>query len=237
MDRISEVKKKREFSQLPDSVVERAVGVVGEDVKEVRALLRKYFGVFLTNKVLKGEGVEILKSHKSSQHRNYEEFYGKIFSIVGDIGSVEDLGCGVNSFSYKFLPSGVNYVGVEAVGQLVDSANNYFSENGFEKAKVLHGDLFDSDVALKVLKKAVAPRVVFMFQVIDALESFERDFSKDFLKAVVSESEFVVVSYLVKSLSGGVLKANRKWLVEFAEENFNIVDSFELDGERVLIFN
>ena len=219
---IKEVKEKREFSQLPDSVVERAIGVVGEDVKEVRALLRKYFGVFLTNKVLKGEGVEILKNHKSSKHRDYEKLYGKIFEKVGGVGSIIDLGCGVNGFSYKFMPSDVNYVGVEAVGQLVDSANRYFKERGFDKARVVCGDLFDKDFVLKILKQVPLPRVAFMFQVVDALESFERDFSKNLLKAIVNESEFVVVSYLVKSLSGGAFKVNRKWLVEFVEENLGV---------------
>ena len=232
---ILEVKQKKEFSRLPDSVVERAVGIVGEDVKAARALLRKYFGVFLTNKVLKGKGIEILKSHKSSMHRDYGEFYGKIFSTVGGVKGIVDLGCGVNSFSYKFMPSGINYVGVEAAGQLVDSANDYFGENGFDKAQVVCGDLFDKEFVLKILGGVSGPRVVFMFQVIDALEGFERDFSKKLLLSIAEECEFVVVSYLVKSLSGEAFKANRKWLVEFVEENLEVADNFELNGERVLI--
>ena len=56
MNLIREVKKKKEFSGLPDSVVKRALAESGDDVKEARSLLRKYFGVFLTNRVLKGKG-------------------------------------------------------------------------------------------------------------------------------------------------------------------------------------
>ena len=131
MNLIKEVKKKKEFSDLPDSVVVRALKESGEDVKDARKLLRKYFGVFLTNRVLKGGGKK-LDVHLSSKKRNYEKFYEKIFEAIDDkrfeIKSVVDLGCGVNGFSYEFLPRGISYVGIEAAGQLVDQMNTYFKE-------------------------------------------------------------------------------------------------------------
>ncbi len=46
MSLIREVKKKKEFSGLPDSVVARALGESDDDIKKARSLLRKYFGVF-----------------------------------------------------------------------------------------------------------------------------------------------------------------------------------------------
>ncbi|MBT3397381.1 hypothetical protein HOA55_00025 [archaeon] len=233
---ILEVKKKREFSQLPDSVVERAISVAGEDIKEVRSLLRKYFGVFLTNKVLKGKGIEILKSHKSSMHREYGPLYELIFGKMGDVGAVVDLGCGANCFSYELMPKGINYVGVEAVGQLVDSANRYFKEGGFESAHVLHRDLFDLEFILKTLKQMPKPRAIFLFQVVDALENLEKDFSKKFLLAIGEESERIVLSLPVRSLSGRTrFQARRKWILDFIGENFETIDSFETNGERFLI--
>ena len=60
---IDEVKKKKEFSGLPDSIVERALSESGEDIKESRKLLRKYFGVFLTNRVLKKKGNKLESSN------------------------------------------------------------------------------------------------------------------------------------------------------------------------------
>ena len=62
------VKQKREFSQLPDSIIERALKKSDGDVKEARSILRKYFGVFLTNKVLKMSGEELLKIHFSKRN-------------------------------------------------------------------------------------------------------------------------------------------------------------------------
>ena len=126
---ISEIKKKREFSELPDSIIERAAEMAKGDVKESRALLRKYFGVFLTNKVLKGRGScdELLKAYMSSRKRDYPEFYKEIFSEIGNVGFVVDLGAGMNGFSYGYLNDEVgevDYVAAEAAGQEVKHMNN-----------------------------------------------------------------------------------------------------------------
>ena len=240
MDRIEEVKKKREFSKLPDSIVGRALEKSERDVKDARAFLRKYFGVFLTNKVLKGVEEEVLGSHASSKNRDYEEFYGKIFERIGEVSSIIDLGCGVNGFSYPFLKKilgRVSYIGVEASGQVADNVNFYFVENNFD-GKVFCGDLFDLDFIEGVLKKALKPRVVFMLQVIDALESFEKDFSKKFLKVVRENCEYLVVSWSKRSISGKKrFDVSRKWLVDFLKDNFMIEKDFENWGERFLVLN
>ena len=140
---IAEIKKKREFSGLPDSLVARFSEKCDGRVKETRALLRKFFGVFLTNKVLKGEGVEILKHHKSSMERDYRAYYSEIFNNIKPIKAVIDLGCGANGFSYELLKDifgTIDYIGLEAVGQLVDKMNNYFTEENllrlFDVSKV-----------------------------------------------------------------------------------------------------
>lgn len=239
---ISKVKEKREFSGLPDSVVLRALKKSDGDVKGARKWLRKYFGVFLTNRVLKfgrrGSGVEgreMLGLHISSKKRNYEKFYGRIFESVGDVGSVVDLGCGVNGFSYEFLPNGVSYVGVDAAGQLVESMNFYFKEKGFD-ARSIVGDLFDLDFVEDVLKGAKRRRVVFLFQVIDALESVEKDFSLKLISLVMKRCDWLVISLPLVSLSGRKrFGVDRKWLADFLNENFEIKKDFEIFGERVLV--
>jgi hypothetical protein len=231
---ISEVKRKREFSGLPDSIVKRALRLSKGDVKDARALLRKYFGVFLTNRVLKGKG-DLLRVHMSSKKRDYEEFYGKIFSVVGDVESVVDLGCGVNGFSYEYLPNGVSYVGVEAVRQLVDLGNDYFEGKCFD-GRVYHLDLFDVDGVKKVLKEARKPRVVFMFQVVDALENLERDFSKKFILEIAKDCEWIVLSLPTESLGGrNKFAVQRKWMLGFLEENFLIKESLVSRGEKIII--
>jgi len=231
---ILEVKKKKEFSALPDSVVVRALEKSGDDVKEARKFLRKYFGVFLTNRVLKGKG-DLLEAHISSKKRDYEKFYSEIFDVVGDVKSVVDLGCGVNGFSYEFLPGFPKYVGVEAAGQLVGQMNEFFEEKGFD-AEAICGDLFDVDFVVKTLKRTKGNSVVFLFQVVDALESVERNFSLKLISKIMENCEWLVLSVPLVSLGGGKKFAvKRKWLMDYLEEGFEVVRDFEMFGERVLI--
>ncbi|MFH1522114.1 MAG: class I SAM-dependent methyltransferase [archaeon] len=271
MNIVEEIKKKREFSGLPDSIVERVAEMSKGDVKESRALLRKYFGVFLTNKILKGKisADEMLVAHMSSKKRDYEKFYEEIFlgiaskgvpsqiekkdklgqaippaqmasadaDKVGKIGSVIDLGCGVNGFSYKYLRDvlgEIDYVGVEATGQLVEYMNRYFKAEGFS-ARAVVGDLFDIESVLKILKKARKDRVVFLFQVVDALENLERDFSKRFILEVSKECEGIVLSLPTESLGGRKKFAvRRKWIMDFLESEFVIEKDFVMEGERII---
>ena len=188
MSIVKEVKKKRELSKLPDSVVERAAKKSGDDVKGARALLRKYFGVFLTNKVIKGKGEpeEQLEHHISSKKRNYEEFYKEIFDGIKGVHSVIDLGCGANGFSYPKIKEeigSVDYVGIDAAGQLVENMNEFFEERMFiARAECM--DLFETDKIVEILKKQNRNRCVFLFQVVDALENLEKDYSKKFIRHI-----------------------------------------------------
>ena len=239
MTEVEEVKKKRELAGLPDSVVERAIAQKG-DVKSSRALLRKYFGVFMTNKILKGglSDDEMLKSHISSSKRDYSEFYSEIFKDIKGVHSVVDLGCGANGFSYKYLKDeigSVDYVGVEAAGRLVDHMNNYF-EDKLYLARVVKGDLFDTENILEILKKQNKSRAVFMFQVIDALENLQKDFSKVFISEIFKECEFMVISWSVESISGRKkFFVKKKWLMKFLEENYTVRREFEKYGEHFVV--
>lgn len=231
---VEEVRKKKEFSGLPESVVLRALGESKNDIKEARSLLRKYFGVFLTNRVLKKKGSK-LEFHISSKKRDYEEFYSGIFEGIDNVGSVVDLGCGANGFSYEFLPGVPEYVGVEAAGQLVSQMNEFFVENKFD-AKAICGDLFDLDLVGGVLDEAKKDRICFLFQVVDALESVERNFSKKLISFVMERCEVLVISLPLVSLGGRKRFAvDRKWLTDFLDAEFMTEKDFDMFGERVLV--
>jgi hypothetical protein len=243
-----------------------------EDVKKTRALLRKYFGVFLTNKIL-GAGKksfagkkendkiadEILKSHLSTRNRDYLELYERIVGKNKGNGEIIiDLGCGVNGFSYKFIKNSVlrnnnsreiRYVGVEAVKQLVDIMNQYFKDKKFN-ACVIWQDLFDINKILKIIKNAGTKnkdkereaekgKVIWMFNIIDALEVFKRNYSKKLILEIfkLKDIKKIVLSFPSKGLSGRKrFKVSRGWLIGFVCENFKILDDFSIHGERFIVF-
>ena len=227
---------------MPNSIIKRALDKSKRDVKNSRALLRKYFGVFLTNKILKEKviGEDILKSHKSSKKRNYQEFYKNIFFENEKVGSIIDLGCGVNGFSYNFMyevVGNIDYVGIEASGQLVEFINKYFKEKNLS-GNAISLDLFDINAVLKILKKKKKPRIVFMFQIIDALENLKFNFSKKFIFEISKECEKIILSLSTESLGGRKkFLVKRSWIIDFLEQNFIINRDFRINGERFIIFS
>lgn len=240
---IDETKKKKEFSKLPDSIIKK-VAKDSADIKEIRASLRKYFGVFLTNRVIKAKGSpeEILKVHISTKKREYSIFYRKIFEGYSSFSQVIDLGCGVNGYSFFQLQELIdvkNYLGVEASGQIVNNLNDYFKSCGkSDFARVVWGDIFNLSFLKEIISNSTSPRVIFLFQVIDALESMERDFSKKlllFLKELILNEDLIVLTLPIESLSGRTnFAVRRKWLLDFLVENFSVEKDFLLNGERII---
>ena len=231
-DLIEKVKQKKEFSWLPDSVVERAVNLKG-DVKGARALLRKYFGVFLTNKLVKGKLSynEILKKHLSTKERDYEILYRR---ILGDEKVVVDLGAGVNGLSIGLI--GKKYIAIEAMKFYVELMNKFFKEEKI-KGRAIWMDLFDLKKVVGIIKKEKEKKVVFMFQIVSALEIFEKDFSKKFILEISKNCEKIVLSFPLKSLSGKRrFNVSRRWLLDFIEDNFKIEDDFKIGDERFVVF-
>jgi hypothetical protein len=245
---IKKIKEKREFSELPDSIVEKAAEISNWDIKETRALLRKYFGVFLTNKILKPKDISdyesILKSHISSKYRNYKGLYGKIFENK-NYASIIDLGAGLNGFSIKELQiasKAKNYCGIEASGQLVEITNQFFEKHSKDfNAHCITLDLFETEKIVNIINDTLEPKMIFMFQIIDALEGIEKNFSKGLLLKIsktLNKKDKITISYSLSSIGKGKkFTAQRKWLTEFLKQNFTIEKDFEMFDERFLIIS
>jgi len=244
---ISKIKEKKEFSYLPEGIVERVLDLKevrskgeGEKIKMARAILRKYFSVFLSNKLLKGKLSvdEVLKKHISSKNRDYKKLYSK---IINDENSIVDLGAGLNGFSLEYAKEEhpeLEYVAVEAILPFVELMNDYFSEKRLKDSMAIHADLFDLEKIIKIIQSVRRPLTIWMFNIVDALE-LERDYSKKLLlkiKDKINNEERIIISFPTQSLSGKTkFKAKRYWLLTFLEENFSILDEFEIAGEKFLI--
>lgn len=251
MNKLQLIKKiisKKEFSQLPIKDVELVFEKFDkkdyldeEKVKLSRNLLRKMYTAFVSSKLLsvREKGEEwFLKKHISTKERFefYKELYGKLLGDFDNDVNVFDLGSGINGFSYNSFGKGVNYVGVEAVGQLVDLQNNYFEKEKI-KGKVIHGSLFDLEKVKEIVKKEKGDKVVFLFKTLDSLEMLRRDYSKKLLIEIVPLVDKIVVSFATRSLvSKRKFNVKRNWIVNFIEERFRVLDDFEIGSERYIVF-
>jgi len=250
---IKKITSKKEFSRLPEKDVLLAFKkfdnknyVDEEKVKLTRALLRKVFSGFTSRKLLslKDKSSEwILRKHLSTRERlsYYKQIYKK-FLINFDFGTgitVFDLGAGVNGFSFIYLREeieNVDYIGIEAIGQLSELMNSYFKKNKF-KAKAMHMSLFELEELKKIIKRPKTQKIVFLFKTLDSLEMMERDYSKKLLKQIVPLVDLVVVSFATRSMvKRKKFKVKRNWIANFVKENFEFIDDFELGSERYLSF-
>ncbi len=254
-DFIKKIISKKEFSQLPKKDVEIALDKFykrqtsdEEKIKLTRDFLRKTFSAFTSGKLLNPKILdrkspeEILRKHISTKERfdYYSELYEKILESFEEKEiSILDFGSGINGISYAFFPNSkkINYIGVEAVGQLNNLVNRFFKKNNFINAKSFHGSLFDLDFVKEKIQRTKHPRIVFLFKVLDSLESVERNYSKKFLKELIEKVDLVVVSFAMRSLvSRKNFCAKRYWFDNFVKENFQIVNNFEFGSEKYILF-
>lgn len=248
---IKKIIQKKEYSQLPKKDVEMALSIFAkekysdeEKIKLTRKLLREIFSSFSSQKLLslKNKTNEwILRKHISTRERlpHYEELYKRILKGLNKKISVIDLGSGVNGFSYNYfskLSFDVNYIAIEGMGQLVNLMNHYFKKEEI-KGEAVHLSLFDLEKVKGIIRKQRKPRVVFLFKTIDSLEILKRDYSKGFLLQISPFVDRIVVSFATRSMMKRErFKVKRSWLINFIRENFEVLDDFELKGERYISF-
>ena len=251
---IQKIIQRKQYSQLPEKDVETAFRSfekrnIGDEekIKKTRELLHKVFSAFTSKKLLSLKSLKnkdkewILRKHVSTKERlaYYKEIYKRILKDSNKKISVIDLGAGINGFSYKYFKDigfSVNYVAVEAVGQLVNLMNYYFKKEEIN-GEAFHFSLFEKEKVKRLIKNQNKPRVVFLFKTIDSLEMLKRNYSKEFILEIVPFVDKIVVSFAVKSMGKRErFRASRKWILEFIKKNFKILDDFDFGGERYIVF-
>lgn len=257
---IKKITSKKDFSKLPKKDIEKAFehferrqSSDEEKVRLTRDLLRKVFSAFTSQKLLslKDKDPEwILRKHVSTRERlpYYNEIYGRIFwnfkkfnsSSGNERISIFDLGAGINGFSYNFFPeelrTKIDYIGIEAIGQLVELMNYYFKKENL-KAKAIHESLFELGKIRRYINQTKDKKIVFLFKVLDSLEMLKEDYSKRLLKELTPLVDFVVLSFATRSLIKKTkFRVNRKWILKFINENFKVLDEFEIGSEKYIVF-
>ena len=114
--------------------------------------------------------------------------------------------------------------------------NNYFRKEKIN-GEAVHESLFELKKIKSIIKKQKKPRIVFLFKTLDSLEMLERDYSKKLLLEIISLCDRVVVSFATRSMiKKKRFHAKRSWIVDFIKENFEVLDDFEIGGERYIVF-
>jgi len=257
--------QKKEFSKLPKKDVEMAFRNFEkrqvsdeEKIRLTRDLLRKVFSAFTSQKILSIKNKDeswILRKHLSTRERMnvqrsskrgqtgerlpyYHEVYKRILKDQKD-PTIIDLGAGINGFSYNYFKNKkINYIAIEAVGQLVDLMNFYFKKEKINlKCRAIHLSLFELEKIKDIIRKTKKPRTIFLFKVIDSLEMLEKDYSKKLLLGIVPLVDNVIVSFATRSMIKKIkFRVSRNWILNFIEDNFKILDDFEIGNEKYVVF-
>jgi len=250
---LEKITEKKEFSQLPKKDVERAYERFErrqcseeEKIRLTRDLLRRVFTAFMGRKIMNPKNKDarwFLLRHVSTKERF--DFYERLYSrILKDFDkkevSIIDLGAGINGLSYYFFDKigrKVKYIGVEGVKQLVEVVNYFFNKNKIN-ARTINESLFEVKKIKKIVQEQKRPRICFLFKTVDSLEMLKRDYTKEFLSEIVPLCDKFVVSFATRSLfKKHLFKVRRDWAIGYIKENFNILDEFELGGEKYIVFN
>lgn len=217
-----------------------------EELKAVRKELREKYGLFITKeakksgkimeKLRKGENlqeacVEMLKTHRSSKERLefYSEIYNKIFSKIKGIHSVLDLACGMNPFSYIFIPKykDKEYTCVELNESDCKTINEFF------KVAKLKGKAVSMDLSkTENINKLPNSDVCFLFKMITTIEEKEW-ILEELIKSL--KSKYIIVSLPTKTISGKKMKTTGMWINEMVEKLGYKCEGFDVENEAFYI--
>jgi len=206
MDVIKKIRTKKELKDLDEDYIVSRVGKLNlknkEDFKNLRAQLRKVYGMF-----------------KNIKFTRRDEVYDLIFKITGKPKKILDLGCGYNPLHFPFKD--IEYYASDIGHDYVNDVNEYFNENN------LKGKAFIFDLLSGNFSKLPKVDVVFLFRVLESLEYYTRDYSKEVIEKL--NAEYVVVSFDKEGLSRkrNLRKKGRSWFRRILKEmgyHYNVID-------------
>jgi len=228
-------------------------GEFAELKKLVRAELRKVYGVFdLDEKKQRKELLEKLKKEKSNTKNNdekkiirellllhqsskeridyYDEIYKKIFSITDTPASILDLGCGANPYAYAYLGCTPVYVAMDLPSDDLKDIAAFFKIEGID-GEAMAVDLVKDYEKLGELLKQNPVDMIFLFKVLDSLETVKRNISGKLLDNL--HARWIVVSFPLISLGGGkaIRSERRAWFEKLLARRDLHYETFSVPNE------
>lgn len=203
-------------------------------IKEVRASLRKVYGLFRTQEQelkrkelveemlssparLKTISQSILNTHSSTRERLpfYEKLYAAIFKITGKPATILDLGCGINPFSIPLMNlAKLNYYAYDLSEDEIETLNQFF-----EYLHVRNSSFTGIAGILDVLQWAKLSElgkvdVCFLFKMTDVLD---RGKGHKVTELVIRNvpARYVILSFPTHTMSGKKMNVPQRPWVEW----------------------
>lgn len=232
---ISEIKKKKELSDLPNDLVKEELDKILKKynfkltdnkktnktiIKLVRAELRKYSGRYeISSKkrdslMDENNWEELLKKHSSTKERinSYPEIKELIFKNKPK--SILDLGCGINPIA--IANKNTKYYAYDIKEKELNLLKEFF-----KKENIL-GEVFFVDI--RKVKEYPKTDICLIFKVLDLVDSKRHENAKIIFEKVKSKE--IIISFSTRTLSGKKMSVPRRpWFEKYLEKN-NI--SFEV---------
>ncbi|MCJ7694107.1 MAG: hypothetical protein MUO40_01645 [Anaerolineaceae bacterium] len=258
-DLLKSVMNNPKYKEIIPSLVERIVKDEtlknksnSEIVKSTRSLLHQIGGAYLNSKIdyakwldqfrlfppdMKDANVQhtlkvMMQLHASSKERLpiLDTFYKTIFADLPPISSILDLACGLNPLSipWMLLSDDFTYIACDIYTDMLDFHNSLFKHFNI-KGKAYGCDLTKLDSLPQV-------QMTFILKTLPCLEQLNKQISFSLLQAI--RSEYVLVSFPVKSLSGrekGMHNTYSRHFKELLTDSSWKVRSFEFSSELAFL--
>ncbi|MEW5897067.1 MAG: hypothetical protein AB1668_05215 [Nanoarchaeota archaeon] len=213
-------------------------------IKEVRARLRKVYGLFRVEegakhlRVLVSELLEsgkskqagknkhkelitrILSTHASTKERLpfYSQLYKKIFALTGKPETIIDFGCGINPFSVHFMElKKITYYAYDISEDEIRSLQLFFKhEHAANKNFTGRAKVMDvfQWVRLKESRENAPADICFLFKMTDILDSSGKGHKTSGAVIAGVPAKYVVVSFPTKTMSGKKMNFPRRKWIE-----------------------
>lgn len=238
---LQEVKKKREFSTLPDTLIEESIAKVLRSypnilcpsikqqktiVKEVRAKLHRSTGMFYTS-LKKRKGLEstdvqeLLATHLSTAERltSYPLLKKKMHTL--GIHSILDIGCGLNPLA--LASPGIVYTACDIRQDEIEILQCFFKKKGIE------GKAFIYDIT-KFKNDLPSADCCLLWKVLEIVGGDMHALTRKLLTEL--SCKYFLVSFSTCTLSGKRMYHKRRtWFERIVKEQGYTYETFETSNE------
>ncbi|MDP4039472.1 MAG: hypothetical protein Q8P57_02745 [Candidatus Pacearchaeota archaeon] len=246
MDIISEIKKKKELSDIPNSLIKEILekslkknfkNSIEEIknkkqlkiiIKEVRSELRKYTGRFqISSKkriaLLKENRIEeLLKTHSSTKERflDYKILKSEIKKL--NPSSILDLGCGLNPII--IANNKIKYYAYDIKKDELNLISEFFKNNKIN-GKTVYKDI-------KKVKRFPKTDLTLILKVLDIIDQKGHRNAKEIIQKISSKN--IIASFSLITLSGKPMSFPRRYWFEKTLEILNL--KFKVKRTKTEIF-